>query len=62
MKGDLKGKKVAYVKEGFRNATKGVKDKIDEVVGKMRKAGATVEEVSIPLYHKGKHMISIVAY
>ena len=52
MKGDLSGKKIGYVIEGFRNTTKGVKDKIDEVVDKMRQAGATVEEVSIPLHGK----------
>ena len=52
MKGDLSGKKIGYVIEGFRNTTKGVNDKIDEVVDKMRQDGATVEEVSIPLHGK----------
>ena len=56
MKGDLSGKKIGYVIEGFRNTTKGVKDKIDEVVDKMKQAGATVEGVSIPLHKTGKYI------
>ena len=56
LKGDLSGKKIGYVIEGFRNTTKGVKDKIDEVVDKMRQDGAIVEEVSIPLHKTGKYI------
>ena len=48
LKGDLTSKKFGYVTEGFIDVTAGVKSVIDDTVERMRKAGAVVDEISIP--------------
>ena len=50
----MSGKKIGYVKEGFKDATKGVNSVIDSVIVNMGVAEATVEEISIPLHTEGK--------
>ena len=54
LNGCLSGKKIGYVKEGFKDATKGVNSVIDSVIVNMGVAEATVEEISIPLHTEGK--------
>ncbi|XP_067945428.1 amidase-like isoform X2 [Watersipora subatra] len=60
LKGDLSGKRFASVKEGFQGVTHGVKSEIDNVVSKMREAGAIVDEVSIPLHSEGRPVFTVL--
>lgn len=52
--GDLNGKKFGLITEGLLRATAGVKSVIDDVVEKMRRAGAIVDTISLPEHTKSK--------
>ena len=51
--GDLSGKKVGLVKEGFDTCEPDVVSLVKDGANKLTKAGALVEEVSIPMHADG---------
>ena len=50
---NLSGKRVGVVKEGFERCDDDVIAVIKEATNKLAKAGATVEEISVPLHSDG---------
>ena len=53
MTGDLTGKKIGLVKEGFDTCDEDVVSIVKIAANKMRYVGAAVEDVSIPLHADG---------
>ncbi|KAJ8302071.1 hypothetical protein KUTeg_021058 [Tegillarca granosa] len=49
----LAGKKIAVLKEGFYDCDPCIAECVRNAVSKLKQAGATVDEVSIPLHHDG---------
>ena len=52
--GDLNGKKIGIVKEGFDVCEEDVVNIVKAAANKLTKAGAIVEEISIPMHADGK--------
>ena len=50
---DMKGKRVGVVKEGFEKCEEDVINIVKAAASSLTKAGAIVEEVSIPLHSDG---------
>ena len=53
--GDLSGKKIGLVKEGFEICTEDIVTIVKEGANKMKKVGAVVEDVSIPMHADGRY-------
>ena len=53
LSGDLSGKKVGLVKEGFDTCESDVISLVKDGANKLTQAGAVVEEVSIPMHADG---------
>ncbi|KAK3103297.1 hypothetical protein FSP39_018300, partial [Pinctada imbricata] len=50
---DIRGTKIAVLKEGFEGADDDVCRVVEETISKLRAKGAVVEEVSIPIHNDG---------
>ena len=52
----MKGKKIGFVKEGFDVCEEDVVNIVKAAANKLTKAGAIVEEISIPMHADGEDL------
>ena len=58
LSGDLTGKKIGLVTEGFDGCEQDVVTIVKTAAEKLTKVGATVEEVSVPMHKDGRGVLS----